>query len=72
MVVTMRATVSCTDWADARAVELPEGSQVQALLDRLGLRANAVLVLLDGRPVPENAPVEDGREYRVIRVASGG
>jgi sulfur carrier protein ThiS len=72
MVPLMQVTVSHRDWEGPRKVEMSEGSTVQGLLDGLGFRAHAVLVLQAGQPVPENAPAEDGAEYEVITVASGG
>lgn len=68
----MKTTVRFKDWGGPREVEVPDGANVQSLLDRFGFQANAVLVLRDGKPVPENAPAEDGAEYQVIVVASGG
>lgn len=41
------------------------------LLEEVGLSPNEVAVLVDGRPVPEDQPVEAGRA-RVLRVVSGG
>lgn len=41
------------------------------LLAEVGLSPNEVAVLVDGRPVPEDQPVEAGRA-RVLRLISGG
>ena len=41
------------------------------LLAEVGLSPNEVAVLVDGRPVPEDRPVEPGRA-RVLRLISGG
>lgn len=41
------------------------------LLAELDLSPNAVAVLVDGRPVPVDRPVEAGRA-RVLRLVSGG
>lgn len=41
------------------------------LLAEVGLSPNEVAVLVDGRPVPEDQPVETGRA-RVLRIISGG
>ncbi len=41
------------------------------LLAEVGLSPNEVAVLVDGRPVPEDRPV-DARRARVLRLVSGG
>ncbi|MFB6359884.1 MAG: ubiquitin-like small modifier protein 2 [Halobacteriales archaeon] len=41
------------------------------LLKEVGLSPNEVAVLVDGRPVPEDHPVEPGRA-RVLRLVAGG
>jgi sulfur carrier protein len=41
------------------------------LLAAVGLSPNEVAVLVNGRPVPEDQPVEAGRA-RVLRLVSGG
>ena len=68
----MEATVNCRDWEKARIVTLEVGAEIKELLDNVGLHAHATLVLKDGKPVPDNAPVEDGGTYEAIPVASGG
>ena len=68
----MEAKVNCREWDEPRTVTLEEGAQVKVLLENVGLHAHATLVLLDGKPVPDNAQVEDGGDYEVIPVASGG
>ena len=72
MVQYMEATVRHREWDSPRKVKVADGATVQALLDEGGFLAHAVLVMKDGTPVPENMPVEDGAEYEVIVVASGG
>ncbi|MFB6360289.1 MAG: ubiquitin-like small modifier protein 2 [Halobacteriales archaeon] len=41
------------------------------LLAEVGLSPNEVAVLVDGRPVPEDKPVESGHA-RVVRLVAGG
>lgn len=48
-----------------------EAATYADLLAEIGLSPNEVAVLVDGRPVPEDQPVEPGRA-RVLRLVSGG
>lgn len=48
-----------------------EAATYADLLGEVGLSPNEVAVLVDGRPVPEDQPVEPGRA-RVLRLVSGG
>lgn len=48
-----------------------ESATYADLLAEVGLSPNAVAVLVDGRPVPEDREVEPGR-VRVLRLVSGG
>ena len=48
-----------------------ESATYADLLDEVGLSPNAVAVLVDGRPVPEDRPVEAGH-VRVLRLVTGG
>ena len=68
----MEAKVSCRDWETPRTVTVDDGAPVKVLVESVGLHAHATLVLKDGKPVPDNSLVEEGGEYEVIPVASGG
>lgn len=48
-----------------------EAATYAGLLAEIGLSPNEVAVLVDGRPVPEDQPVEPG-PVQVLRVVSGG
>jgi sulfur carrier protein len=52
-------------------VELPEDATYESLLDAIGENPEAAVVVVDGRPVPEDAPVE-ADEVEVMRTVSGG
>jgi len=52
-------------------VELPEGATYARLLDEIGENPEAAVVVVDGRPVPEDATV-DADEVEVMRTVSGG
>lgn len=50
---------------------LEEGATYGDLLDEAGYDVHRVSVLVDGRPVPEDAPV-DAERVRVVRLVKGG
>lgn len=52
-------------------VELPEGATYARLLDEIGENPEAAVVVVDGRPVPEDARIEVD-EVEVMRTVSGG
>jgi sulfur carrier protein len=52
-------------------VELPDGATYARLLDEIGENPEAAVVVVDGRPVPEDATV-DAEEVEVMRTVSGG
>lgn len=55
----------------SKAMELPEDSTCIDLVVESGLSPDVTLVFFDGRPVPIDSPLADGR-YRLVSVASGG
>lgn len=65
----MRVTVDVVGEA-TREVELAGGTYAD-LLDAVGLNRHEVSVLVDGRPVPEDQPVE-AEEVQVLRLVRGG
>lgn len=55
-----------------REVELPEGAQADDAPRALGIRPELVLVFRSDRPLPGDAPLQDGDRLRILRVVSGG
>jgi len=57
-------------------VEVPdteaEADTYESLLARLGINPVEVIVLCNGRPVPEDEEVNGGGEIEIIRIVSGG
>jgi len=49
-----------------------EADTYEALLARLGINPVEVIVLCNGRPVPEDEEVNGGGEIEIIRIVSGG
>lgn len=56
---------------EEHTVELSEGATYARLLDEIGENPEAAVVVVDGRPVPEDATV-DAEEVEVMRTVSGG
>ena len=56
----------------ATVVNLPAGSKISDVLEKMKLFADAHIVIRGKTPVPLNAEVEDGEKLKVLRVASGG
>jgi sulfur carrier protein len=54
------------------AVEIPEGTTVESAAASAGLRPNAYIFLIGGKPVPMDSEVPSGAEIVAMRVASGG
>lgn len=56
---------------DEYDLDLPENATYGDLLRAVDLNPHEASVLVDGRPVPEDAPV-DARSVRVLRLVRGG
>ncbi len=55
-----------------RPVELSPADTYEDLLARLGINPVEVIVLCDGKPVPEDDKVAVDSELKIIRIVSGG
>ncbi|MGC8645071.1 MAG: MoaD/ThiS family protein [Thermoplasmata archaeon] len=49
-----------------------DGKNASDILHYMGINANSVIVLRDGRPIPEDEELSDEDEITVIRSFSGG
>lgn len=56
---------------DTHELDLPGEAVYGDVLDAVGLNPEAAVVVVDGRPQPEDAAVEEDR-VRVMRTVSGG
>jgi sulfur carrier protein len=57
----------------SRDVELPREATYADLVRAVGYSVHEVTVLVDGRPVPEDRPVDGAREdVRILRLVKGG
>lgn len=66
----MRVTVDVAG-GDTHEVEVDAGSTYADLLEPLSYGRHEVSVVVDGRPVPEDGPVETDH-VRVLRLVQGG
>lgn len=66
----MRVSVDVVNGGD-HEVDLADGSTYADVLGAVDLRVHEATVLVEGRPVPADAPVEE-RSVRVLRLVSGG
>lgn len=55
-----------------REVDLPPGAVADDAPRALGIRPELVLVFRGERPIPGDAPLEEGDRLRILRVVSGG
>ncbi len=53
-------------------VDLSSGATVGDVLSCMELKPDSHIVLLDGTPVPEDYPLEEGQHLTILKVASGG
>ncbi|MFB6308207.1 MAG: ubiquitin-like small modifier protein 2 [Haloarculaceae archaeon] len=66
----MRVTVSVAG-GETRDLDVPADAAYADLLDPFDLSPHEVSVMVDGRPVPEDQPVETDH-VRVVRLVQGG
>ncbi|NQE46572.1 Small archaeal modifier protein 2 [ANME-1 cluster archaeon GoMg2] len=59
------------DKTEERIIEAAEDDTYECVLAKLGVNPVEVLVLRNGRPVPEDEEVAEG-EITIIRIVSGG
>ncbi|WP_050049395.1 ubiquitin-like small modifier protein SAMP2 [Halanaeroarchaeum sulfurireducens] len=65
----MRVTVDVVG-EKTREVEIPEGTYAD-VLDAVGLSSHEASVLVEGRPVPADQPIES-RTVTVLQLVKGG
>ena len=56
----------------SQEVEVKKGTTVTGLLRQLHLRPDAVIVLRNNTPIPEDDSLNDDQELCIVQVASGG
>jgi len=57
---------------EVKEASLEPGATVEDLLKSLGLYIDAYIVTMSSRPVPITRRLEEGDEFKLIKVASGG
>ncbi len=57
---------------EKKELELKGVKNVEEMLNKLGLKINAHIVLKNGKPVPEDDDIEEKDTVEIIQVFSGG
>lgn len=57
---------------DKKELELPEGTTIEKMLEKLDINRVTVLVRVNGGIRAEDYALEDGDEVEIIKVVSGG
>jgi len=68
----MRVAVELHPGNVRKAVELPSAATGFDLVRTLGLAPDAHVLVRGEAPIPEDEPLRDGEQIRVIAVVSGG
>lgn len=56
----------------SRILKVPKGTTIDEILGKLGTHRDRVIVLREGRPVPESTKLEKSESLDVITIISGG
>ncbi len=64
--------MACSITVSGRTTEVPAGTRIMDAARKAGVVPDAYLFLVDGRPTPMDAPIEDGQTVKAVKVASGG
>ncbi|MEF8832282.1 MAG: MoaD/ThiS family protein [Candidatus Thermoplasmatota archaeon] len=57
---------------DEGKMEVPKGSEVSTVIERLDHHIDSVIVLSDGEPIPLDDKIEENMTLKVLPVVSGG
>jgi len=57
---------------ETKEIELQKGSTVNEVLKKINLKPDTIIVINNDKPVPVDEKVEDGQEFTIIQVSSGG
>ncbi len=53
-------------------IEVPEGSKVSNVVEKLDHHLDSVVVLSKGKPLPIDEKIEEGMQLKIVPVVSGG
>ncbi|MFW5945874.1 MAG: MoaD/ThiS family protein [Candidatus Natronoplasma sp.] len=53
-------------------VEVPQGSRISAVIEKLDHHIDSVIVLCDGEPIPLDHELEENMDLKILPVVSGG
>jgi sulfur carrier protein ThiS len=68
----MKVKITRVPQDTSTVVEIKKGETVEALLKKLHLRSDAVIVMRGSTPVPVDDTLEDDQNLLILQVASGG
>ena len=57
---------------DQEELELPDGSSIEKLLEKLGIERETVVVKVNDRICPESEKLSEGDEVLIIPIVTGG
>jgi len=55
-----------------KTLRIPKGATIDSVLSRLGTHRDRVIVLKDGKPIPESEKIKETVTLEIIKIISGG
>ncbi|TDA33168.1 MAG: thiamine biosynthesis protein ThiS [Hadesarchaea archaeon] len=68
----MKIRVRILEELEEREIELPEGATVEALLSKLGLKEEGIVVIREKKIIEGREELREGDRIRILPVAIGG
>ncbi|MEM0358743.1 MAG: MoaD/ThiS family protein [Candidatus Hadarchaeales archaeon] len=68
----MKIRVRILEELEEREIELPEGATVEALLSKLGLKEQGIVVIREKKIIEGKEELREGDRIRILPVAIGG
>ncbi len=56
----------------ARTIDLPKGSTLKGLVEKIGFNSETVLLRVGGEIVPEDTKITGKEKIEILKVVSGG
>ena len=68
----MKIKIKLSRTNENKEIELQTGSTVNDVLKKINLKPDTVIVMSNDKPVPVDDKVEDGQDFTIMQVSSGG